>query len=121
MSAASDVGAFMSALGDVEYGPAACWPWPSYRNPPPEDYVGKIVDGQFVAHHVTSFVLFVGPIPDGCEIDHVRERGCVTKRCANPAHLDAVTHSENIKRSAAATRRRRREARSIVLLLLGAR
>lgn len=34
-------------------------------------------------------------IPDGYELDHL----CRVRRCINPAHLEAVTHQENMKRS----------------------
>ncbi len=37
----------------------------------------------------------VGPIPDGLTIDHL----CRTPACVNPAHLEPVTMSENIRRS----------------------
>jgi len=39
----------------------------------------------------------VGPIPDGLEIDHL----CRNRACCNPAHLEPVTHSENVARSVA--------------------
>lgn len=44
--------------------------------------------------HRLMYEWFVGPIPDGSEIDHL----CRVKHCASPAHLEAVTHIENIRR-----------------------
>ncbi|MFF5973643.1 HNH endonuclease signature motif containing protein [Streptomyces sp. NPDC012769] len=50
--------------------------------------------GQTYAH-VVSYELFVGPVPDGLEVDHL----CRATWCCNPAHLEAVTHSVNIRRA----------------------
>ena len=36
-----------------------------------------------------------GPIPEGLELDHL----CKNGKCVNPAHLEPVTHAENIRRS----------------------
>ncbi len=44
--------------------------------------------------HRASFEAFIGPVPEGLELDHV----CKTKACVNPAHLEAVTRSENVRR-----------------------
>lgn len=56
--------------------------------------------------HRLSYELFVGPIPDGYELDHLcRNRGCV-----NPAHLEAVTHRVNVLRGLAALPREERHA-----------
>ncbi len=49
--------------------------------------------------HIVSYTLLVGPIPYGCEIDHL----CRVRLCCNPDHLEAVTHRENVKRGAAPT------------------
>jgi hypothetical protein len=49
---------------------------------------------RLVRPHVFAYVLFVGPIPEGLEIDHV----CGNKLCVNPLHLEAVSHSENMLR-----------------------
>jgi hypothetical protein len=51
--------------------------------------------GEQMAHRV-SYIVFVGPIPDGLTIDHL----CGNTRCVNPAHLEAVTMRENIMRGA---------------------
>ncbi|MGY8831955.1 MAG: HNH endonuclease signature motif containing protein [Pseudomonadales bacterium] len=38
---------------------------------------------------------FIGPIPDGMEVDHL----CANTCCVNPAHLEAVTSEENRRRA----------------------
>lgn len=58
----------------------------------------RSTDPKRPAHRV-SYEIFVGTIPGGMEIDHVAERGCTSKLCVNPAHLEPVTHAENRKRS----------------------
>jgi hypothetical protein len=49
--------------------------------------------------HRLSYATFVGPIPEGLQIDHVYARGCRHKDCCNPDHLEAVTSRENTLRS----------------------
>lgn len=44
--------------------------------------------------HRVAYELYVGPVPDGLEPDHL----CGNKACVNPAHLEPVTHSENLRR-----------------------
>jgi HNH endonuclease len=44
--------------------------------------------------HRVSYEYFVGPIPEGTEIDHL----CRNVSCSRPGHLEAVSHQENINR-----------------------
>ncbi len=44
--------------------------------------------------HRKSYEFFIGPIPVGLDLDHL----CRTRACYNPAHLEPVTRSENIRR-----------------------
>lgn len=46
-----------------------------------------------MAHRV-AYELWVGPIPEGMELDH----RCKVRACINPAHLEPVTHAENMRR-----------------------
>lgn len=48
--------------------------------------------------HRVAWQLEHGPVPDGLELDHVKARGCRHRNCANVAHLEAVTHAENVAR-----------------------
>lgn len=44
--------------------------------------------------HIVYYERYVGSIPKGLEVDHI----CRCRRCVNPAHLEAVTRTENIRR-----------------------
>lgn len=50
--------------------------------------------------HRLVYELLVGPVPEGLELDHL----CRVRCCVNPAHLEPVTHAENLRRSAIARR-----------------
>jgi hypothetical protein len=45
--------------------------------------------------HVAVWEALIGPIPEGLELDHT----CDRTECVNPAHLEVVTHAENMRRS----------------------
>ena len=72
-----------------------CWLWTGYVLP--DGYRrfrrGRAVDG-VVSAHKWSYEHFVGPVPEGLELDHL----CRVRRCCNPDHLEAVTRAENVRR-----------------------
>lgn len=49
---------------------------------------------RLVRAHRFAYELLVGPIPEGLALDHL----CRVRRCVAPAHLEAVTQRENIRR-----------------------
>lgn len=70
-----------------------CWFWLGTTN---EDGYGFIrLDGKTLAAHRVYYEHYVGPIPEGLEIDHL----CKNRSCVRPEHLEPVTHLENIRRS----------------------
>ena len=81
-----------------------CWIWTGSlsHNGYGHAHVGNTV----VRVHRLVYTLLVGPIPEGLHLDHVEERGCTSRACCNPAHLEPVTQAENNRRAAARRRAR---------------
>jgi len=75
------------------HGPDDCWEW---RGPVRGvGYGGFYFNGAAEYAHRFAYQLTHGsPPPDGMDIDHL----CRNRLCCNPAHLEAVTHQENIRR-----------------------
>lgn len=66
---------------------------------------GLIMDGPWTRRvHIVAWELENGPVPDGLVLDHVYDRGCRHRHCANVAHLEPVTRMENMRRGIAAKR-----------------
>lgn len=49
--------------------------------------------------HRAAYTLFVGPIPEGLQLDHL----CRNRACCNPDHLEPVTCRENLLRGEGVT------------------
>lgn len=78
---------------------SGCWLWvASYSR---DGYGAFRFDGQMRRAHAVAYRVLVGPVPDGLELDH---RVCRNTACCNPAHLEPVTHSVNMARSARSLR-----------------
>ena len=69
-----------------------CWEWTAYRM---KNGYGtlRVATKGWLAHRF-AYQEFVGPIPDGLEIDHL----CRNRACVNPDHLEAVDHRTNLMR-----------------------
>ena len=69
----------------------SCWLWKGCLHP--EGY-GTFRNGKAVLAHVFSWQLVNGAVPNRLELDHL----CRIRQCVNPAHLEPVTHAENVRR-----------------------
>ena len=75
-------------------GPDECWPWKGTISRLGYGHF-KLDNAQASAHRI-AYTLTVGAIPGGLELDHT----CSNRWCQNPAHLEPVTHAENVRRGA---------------------
>lgn len=78
----------MQVIPDVSTYPGPCWVWTAYTNP--KGY-GRFNSSVGILAHRWSYTHFVGPIPEGWQIDHL----CKYTGCVNPEHLQAVTTHEH--------------------------
>ncbi|MFJ2000270.1 HNH endonuclease signature motif containing protein [Streptomyces chartreusis] len=93
-------------LDKVRVDASGCWVFEGYINP---GGYGAMLDddGNTRTAHRISYKVFVGPIPDGLQLDHLCHTSasdcaggpsCPHRRCVNPAHLEPVTQRENALR-----------------------
>ena len=96
------VGSSLRFWEKVALDPNGCWVWTGATN---DGGYGQLrTDGVTQYAHRLAYETFVGPIPDGLQIDHL----CRTRLCVNPAHLEAVTQRENILRGVSTSAQRAR-------------
>jgi hypothetical protein len=76
-----------------------CWEWTGSRSKAGYGTfnLGRRGEGYALAHRF-AYESLVGPIPEGLCLDHL----CRNEGCVNPAHLEAVTPTENTRRGDAA-------------------
>lgn len=82
----------------VIWPPTGCWVWLASRTTAGYGniLIGSSKDGSRSMEyaHRLSYEFHIGPILPGFQIDHL----CRVRCCINPAHLELVTHAENVKR-----------------------
>ena len=84
----SPIARFASSL---VVAPSGCWEWQLTLN---RGYGRMHVNGEAKQAHVWAWEQERGPVPAGLVLDHL----CRNRRCVNPAHLEPVTHRENLLR-----------------------
>lgn len=89
---------------NVEKTPA-CWLW---AGTPTGNGYGqfRVGGGQRIGPHRFAYGLMVGPVPEGMHLDHL----CRNRLCVNPAHLEPVTSTENMRRGRALSPKTQRRA-----------
>lgn len=96
-------------------GPDDCWPWLAQLV---RGYGYMSIGNRPKIAHRVAYELLVAPIPPGLELDHlchtsdpscVGGETCPHRRCVNPAHLEPVTKTENLRRGMGPSARHRRQ------------
>lgn len=97
-------------LERIEISPQGCWPWTGTLTKPGYGHLNTtevMATGRTRLAHRLSYEEFVGPIPEGLELDHLchdprvcwEGDNCQHRRCINPAHLAPMTGVENSLRT----------------------
>jgi hypothetical protein len=86
----ADAPRFWAAVDRI--GPGDCWLWKGCRNSSGYGFVH--FKGKSQGAHRVAYELTHGAIPEGAELDHL----CRNRPCCNPAHLEPITHDENMRR-----------------------
>ena len=82
-----------------------CWLWTATLGH--TGYAIFHIESRDALAHRWAYEQFVGPVPDGLELDHLCHTrdgtcpggtSCCHRRCVNPEHLEPVTARENVRR-----------------------
>lgn len=93
----------------IEDPVTGCWVW--QRQVGRFGYAYTFINRRPKVAHKIYYLAYGGDIPKGCELDHVCHSrdtsckggsNCQHRRCVNPAHLEPVPHSENMRRGRSA-------------------
>ena len=91
MGRVSDLKRFLAKV-DIPDGDG-CWLWEGGQDR--KGYGRFWLDGETRGAHRAGYILLVGPIPDGLQLDHL----CREPSCVNPSHLEPVSPAENLRRA----------------------
>lgn len=72
---------------------SGCWEWQGTLQK--NGYSTFGLEAKSLRGHRWSYEHFIGPIPEGLQIDHL----CRNRSCVNPEHLEPVTARENSRRA----------------------
>lgn len=77
-----------------------CWLWQGSLDG--KGYGKRKFRGKLMQVHVYMWQVYTKSlVPEGMELDHL----CRRRNCANPDHLEAVSHAENVRRAHEGKRR----------------
>lgn len=71
---------------------SGCWLWMGAQND--GGYGVCFIEGIHLRAHRIAYEIHIGPIPPELQLDHL----CRVRCCVNPAHLEPVTITENLRR-----------------------
>lgn len=87
-------------------GPDECWPWKAARYLSGYGMFG-VDDGHTMAAHRFGYIIQIGPIPEGADLDHQCHNRdltcaggptCLHRACCNPAHVEPASRWLNLSR-----------------------
>lgn len=81
----------------VIFLPGGCWGWAGGHEG--NGYPRFTGEGGEQYAHREAYKHWIGPIPEGKELDHVKGTCTLGNGCVHPRHTQAVTHKENMERS----------------------